>query len=72
MGLDIKKDNMTDIVMAIKARKNIDFCVIYEYLAHEKLLQLCFSKSAKESRLSQASFCRKDGTGTNFLSESQR
>ena len=43
MNLDLKKENINEIITAIKSRKNIDYCVIYEYLAHERLLKLCFS-----------------------------
>jgi hypothetical protein len=34
MGLDIRRENMTEIVTAIKDRRNIDYCVVYEFLAH--------------------------------------
>ena len=45
MKLDLKRENLSEIISAIKGRKNIDFCVIYEFLAHDKLLDICFSKT---------------------------
>jgi len=46
MSLNLSKDNIEEIVSSIKQRKNIDFCVIYEYLAHEKLLKICFESES--------------------------
>ena len=34
MGLDLRRENMNEIVAAIKERRNIDYCVVYEFLAH--------------------------------------
>ena len=44
MNLSLNRENFDDVIQTIKQRKNVDFCVIYEYLAHEKLLELCFKK----------------------------
>lgn len=44
LNLNLHKDNREQIINFIKDRKNIDFCVIYEFLHHQKLLETCFSK----------------------------
>lgn len=43
MNLNIRKENLEEIVLAIRDRRNIDYCVVYEFIAHQKLLNSCFS-----------------------------
>lgn len=47
--MNLDRDNLSDIISTIKQRKNVDFCVIYECLAHEKLLATCFKKDEDHS-----------------------
>jgi hypothetical protein len=38
-------ENIEEIKSCIKDRKSLDFCVVYDFLAHEKLITQCFSNT---------------------------
>lgn len=65
MNLNLSRDNLDEIIAAIKQRKNVDFCVIYEYLAHEQLLALCFLKNKELITIEQIDNSKKLGITTN-------
>lgn len=44
LNLNLCRDNMSEILRCIQERKNIDYCVTYEFLFHQKLLSTCFSE----------------------------
>jgi hypothetical protein len=38
-------ENIEEIKSCIKERKSLDFCVVYDFLAHEKLISRCFANT---------------------------
>lgn len=38
-------ENIEEIKSCIKERKNLDFCVVYDFLAHEKMINNCYANT---------------------------
>lgn len=48
MDLNLNRNDINEIISSIKERKILPCCVIYEFLAHQKLLKQCFKNKLEE------------------------
>jgi len=52
LNLNLDRNNIEDIKKSIKQRRNVDFCVIYDFLSHQKFIDKCFNKTVSAQKVS--------------------